>query len=278
MGRAIDGRSMAERLKRVLGERISAMETSPLLAGLVVGGGSADEVYIRMRENTARDIGASVQTVRMDAGSSTEDVLEALAALARDPEVHGIIVHQPLPGNVDGDRVNRAIPVVKDVEGMHPGNLGALLLGNEDMPPATPAAVVYMLEEERVPFRGAEAVIVSHSNVVGKPLALMFLNRDATVHVSHVHTRDLGAITSGADILVTAAGVPGLVRADMVKSGAAVIDVSMNRVDGTLCGDVVFDEVLEKASLVSPVPGGVGPVTNALLFRNLMTAYGSSRH
>ena len=273
VGRYVDGRRIAEHIKEGLRKRIDDLDTPPVLVGVCVGARDADRVYARMREKTAGDIGALTRLVELEKDAVTEEVLEAINSLSSDPGVNGLIVHRPLPGHVDSEAVSRAIPPEKDVEGMHPYNLGLMLMGKEIMVPATPWAVVEILEAEEVDVKGKEVVVVSHSNIVGKPLSLMFLNRNATVHVCHVHTKDLGRWTRAADVLVTAAGVPDLVNVDMVAEEAVVVDVSMNRTSRGLCGDV-SQGVVERARLVTPVPGGVGPVTNALLFKNLVNSLG----
>ncbi|MCK4717833.1 MAG: bifunctional 5,10-methylenetetrahydrofolate dehydrogenase/5,10-methenyltetrahydrofolate cyclohydrolase, partial [Thermoplasmata archaeon] len=160
----------------------------------------------------------------------------------------------------------------KDIDGLHPENMGRLFSGDEKMPPATPAAAIYILKAMGMELKGKEVCVVNHSPVVGKPLSIMLLNRNATVHVCHVFSEDTARWAREADVLITAAGVPGLITTDMVKEGAVVIDVAMNRKDGKLCGDVAYEEVLEKAGAVTPVPGGVGPVTNAMLLRNVVRA------
>lgn len=288
MGRIFDGREIARDIRNDVRRRIGELgegdegggmgrsRESPVLAVISVGEDHASEVYIGQKRKAAREVGIGFREIQCGS-ASTSDLIETIHGLNRDPEVHGILVQLPLPATIRAGKVMGAISPEKDVDGFHPLNYGRLLLGEEGLAPCTPRAVMRMLDHERVHLRGKDVVIVNHSAVVGKPLALMMLARDATVTVCHVHTGDLARHTREADVLVTAAGVPGLVGPDGVKEGAVVVDVSMNRRDHGLCGDVRFGEVLEKASLVTPVPGGVGPVTVAVLMENTLSAFLSIR-
>lgn len=278
MGSIIDGRSIAKGIREDVRRRIQELGISPVLAVISVGRHDASEVYIRQKRKAAEQVGIPFQRLHYDS-ASTEALLEKISELNADSAIHGILVQLPLPDTIVEQRVMDAIDPDKDVDGFHPVNYGKLLIGEKGpegqvrgLTPCTPKGIMRMLDHEGVEVRGKDVVIVNHSNIVGKPLALMFLNRDATVTVCHVFTKDLRSYARRADILVTAAGVPGLIGPDMVREGAVVIDVSMNRKDGKLCGDVLFPEVKDKASLITPVPGGVGPMTVAMLMENTLEA------
>jgi len=271
VGRVIDGRKIAAGLKDRLRAFVEENGLDLTVVGVVAGGRDADRVYVRMRERAAAEVGASSRNVFLPPDVSQGELLDVIKGLNEDDGVDGIIVHFPLPPPIDRAAVAHALSPVKDVDGITPFNRGRLFSGDEVLPPATPAAVVYMLNAVGAVFEGREVVVVNHSEVVGKPLAVMLLNRNATVHVCHVYTRDLARWTKEAEVLVTGAGVPDLIKPGMIREGAVVVDVAMNRLaDGSLRGDVEFDGVLARASYVTPVPGGVGPVTNAMLLRNLV--------
>ncbi len=271
MGRIINGRQIAKEIRAEVKERIQDLGISPGLAVLSVGANDASDVYIRQKKKAAEKVGIQFTRLHYDS-SSTELLLKKIQALNDHPGTHGILVQLPLPGNIDAKRVMEAITPQKDVDGFHPVNYGKLLLGEEGLAPCTPKGIMRILDHEGVNLRGKEAVIINRSNIVGKPLALMLINRHATVSVCNSLTKDLYQYTRTADILITGTGVPGFIKPDMVREGVVVIDVSMNRVDGKLCGDVLFDEVKEKASLITPVPGGVGPMTVAMLMENTLEA------
>ena len=274
----IDGRKIAKKIKHELKTVIEQEHLSPGLVVISVGHNDASEVYIRQKGKAARAIGIDFRRLQFE-HIGTDELLNHIDKLNNDPLVHGILVQLPLPDGIDEERIMMSIAPEKDVDGFHPINYGRLLIGEggeggrvSGLAPCTPKGIMTMLDHEGVEMQGKEVVIVNHSNIVGKPLALMFLNRNATVTVCHVFTKDLGAHTRKADILVTGAGVPNLITSDMVKEGVVIVDVSMNRVDGSLCGDVAFDEVKEKSALITPVPGGVGPMTVAILMKNTVDA------
>jgi len=271
MGEIIDGRRIASEVKAELTKRIKVLGIEPGLAVISVGENDASEVYIRQKEKTAKKVGIRTNRYHFNT-ATTEQLIEKISRLNTDSEVNGILVQLPLHEGIEVQTVMEAIRPKKDVDGFHPVNFGRLLVGKEGLAPCTPLGIMRMLDYHNIELEGAEAVIVNHSNIVGKPLALMLLNRNATVSVCHVFTRNLKVHTEKADILITAAGVAGLIKPEMVKEGAVVIDVSMNRVEGRLCGDVEFETVREKASLITPVPGGVGPMTVAMLMFNTLKA------
>ncbi len=245
----------------------------PGLAVVLVGDDAASQIYVRNKAKACEDIGMHSEVFRYPAETSEADVLQKIDELNEDRHIHGILVQLPLPGHVDNKKVLEAISPHKDVDGFHKQNVGALVTGESDFPPCTPNGVMALLDHYQVPIEGSNAVVIGRSNIVGKPMALMLLARSATVTICTSKTRDLSQFTQIADIVVAAVGKAGLVTADMIKDGAAVIDVGMNRLpSGKLAGDVAFDEVKEKAGYLTPVPGGVGPMTITMLLANTLTA------
>lgn len=286
-GNIIDGAAIAERVQRevrVEVERLAALGITPGLSVVLVGEDPASAVYVRSKEATSRELGMAGETIRLPATTSHTDLIQTIDRLNKADSVHAILVQMPLPRQIDADAVIRRIRPEKDVDGFHPVNVGKLLIGETDgFVPCTPAGIQYMLEACEVATRGAECVVVGRSNIVGKPMAALMIQQgpfaDATVTVCHSRTRDLAMHTRRADILIVAAGRPHMITADMVKRGAVVIDVGMNRIpdptkkSGTrLVGDVDFEHVQELASLITPVPGGVGKMTIAMLMRNTLRA------
>jgi methylenetetrahydrofolate dehydrogenase (NADP+) / methenyltetrahydrofolate cyclohydrolase len=285
--RVIDGAAIAERVYtevRSEVERLGARGITPGLSVVLVGDDPASAVYVRSKEATSRELGMAGETIRLPVSTSETELLATVDRLNESGAVHGILVQMPLPRHIDADRVIRRIAPEKDVDGFHPVNVGKMLIGALDgFVPCTPAGIQFMLESCEVDTRGAECVIVGRSNIVGKPMAALMVQpgpfADSTVTLCHSRTRDLAAHTSRADILIVAAGRPRMITADMVKRGAVVIDVGMNRIpDATrksgsrLVGDVDFDGVREVASMITPVPGGVGKMTIAMLMRNTVRA------
>ncbi len=269
----IDGKHIAQQMREALRRKVQDFSTPPGLAVIIVGENPASKVYVRNKEKASIDAGIRSEVIALPDRVSQEEVLERIHALNRDPAIHGILVQLPLPAHFDARRVLDSISPEKDVDGFHPCNVGALFLGNPGLQPCTPHGVMKMLEYENVPIRGKHAVIVGASNIVGKPMAVMLLSSGATVTICNSKTPDLGHHTRDADILVVAVGRPNLVTGDMVKEGAVVIDVGMNRLeDGKLAGDVDFESAKLKASLITPVPGGVGPMTIAMLLENTVEA------
>jgi methylenetetrahydrofolate dehydrogenase (NADP+)/methenyltetrahydrofolate cyclohydrolase len=272
----IDGKSLATQVRASLKERIAALAARgirPGLAAVLVGDDPASHVYVRNKTRACEETGIRSERHHLPAEVPEKTLLERIAALNADRAVHGILVQLPLPGRIDADRVLAAVSPAKDVDGFHAASLGALLQGRPGFVPGTPAGVMRLLEHARVPLAGRRAVIVGRSTIVGKPLALLLLQKDATVTICHSKTADLAGMTRQADILVAAAGRAKLVTADMVKPGACVIDVGINRLpDGKLAGDVDFASVKEVAGWITPVPGGVGPMTVAMMMVNAVRA------
>ena len=240
---------------------------------MLVGDDPASAVYVRSKERACREAGVQTFDTRLPADTSEADLLKHVDALNNDPKVHGILVQLPLPRHINAVKILQRIAVEKDVDGFNWRNLGALLDGHPALAPCTPSGSMILLERAGVPLAGKHAVVLGRSSIVGKPAALMLLERNATVTVCHSRTADLAALTRQADVLVCAIGRPRMIGADMIKPGAAIIDIGINRLpDGKLCGDVDFDAVKEKAGWITPVPGGVGPMTIAMLMKNTLQA------
>lgn len=268
----IDGKALASEIESDVRGRVERLGLNPGLATILVGENPASQMYLRIKHAACGRVGIRSENVVLPGDTDESTLIKTIRELNRREDVHAILLQLPLPGHLDPRKAMMAIAPEKDADGFHPENMGALLLGAERLVPCTPKGIVYALERLGVRIEGAEAVIVGHSNVVGKPLAAMLLNRNATVQVCHVYTKDLKEHTRDAEILVVAAGVPRLIKADMVRDGAYVFDVGINKVDGKTVGDVDFDAVKEKAAGITPVPGGVGPLTVAMLMSQTVMA------
>jgi methylenetetrahydrofolate dehydrogenase (NADP+)/methenyltetrahydrofolate cyclohydrolase len=268
----IDGKDIARRVRtdwKIRADRLKAAGITPGLAVIMLGDNAASQVYVRNKIKACQDIGIFSDAHLLPATTPQVDVLQLIDRLNADPRIHGLLVQLPLPPQLDVHTVIERISLEKDVDGFSLYNVGGLVTGGTVFPPCTPYGVVCMLEYSNIPITGQNVVVVGASNIVGKPMALMLMQKEATVAICHVKTRDLAQFTILADILVVAAGKPGLITAPMVKTGAVVIDVGINRLpDGTLVGDVDFNAVKEKASYITPVPGGVGPMTVTMLLCN----------
>ena len=274
----IDGKALAKEVRAQIKQRVAELaETTgkkPGLAVVLVGENPASQIYVRNKERAATNIGFTSKVIRLPKETSQEALLDLVDRLNRDDTVHGILVQMPLPRHIDDDAVIRAIDPDKDVDGFHVVNAGRLMVGQDGFQSCTPKGVMRMLKHLGVEIAGRHAVVVGRSNIVGKPMAMMLLRENATVTVCHSRTADLGAITRQADILVVAVGRSELIRGDMIKPGAVVIDVGMNRDEaGKLHGDVAFDEAVEVAGAITPVPGGVGPMTIAMLMENTLESF-----
>lgn len=272
----LDGKALAAEIRSEVKTQVAALAekgVSTALAVILVGDDSASQVYVRNKIKACADTGIRSLEFRMPAETTQQQLLAKIAELNADESVDGILVQLPLPKQINADAVISAIDPAKDVDGFHVANAGALVTGKQGFVPCTPFGVMRLVEKSGVNPRGKSAVIVGRSNIVGKPMALLLLAADATVTVAHSCTPDLSAVTRNADILVAAVGRAKLIKADMVKPGAVVIDVGMNRDEnGKLCGDVDFAEVKEVAGSITPVPGGVGPMTIAMLMQNTVLA------
>ena len=273
--RIIDGKAMSEEILRSIAERVAALQqkgVTPGLAVVLVGEDPASQIYVRNKQNACKQTGVYSKTIVLPADTTQEALESTIRALNDDPAIHGVLVQLPLPKGLDESAALAAIAPEKDVDGFHIYNAGRLLTGQRGVTACTPKGVMTMIRSTGVPLEGLEAVIVGRSNIVGKPLAMLLLQANCTVTICHSRTRDLAAHTRRADILVAAVGQPEMIKADMVKEGAIVIDVGINRLDGRIVGDVDFASVSEKAAYITPVPGGVGKMTIAMLLDNTVAA------
>jgi methylenetetrahydrofolate dehydrogenase (NADP+)/methenyltetrahydrofolate cyclohydrolase len=277
-GTIIDGREVAAALRAELKGEVAALRSrtgsAPGLAVVLAGDNPASKVYVRNKTRACEEVGIRSFQHTLPEGTATAEIARLIGDLNSSPDVHGILVQLPLPAHVDASAVIEAISPAKDVDGFHPCNLGRLLIGSPAFQPCTPAGVMRLLDHYGVEVSGAHAVVVGRSNIVGKPMALMLLKRNATVTICHSRTPDLPARIKEADILVAAIGKDRFIKGGWVKEGAVVIDVGMNRsADGRLTGDVDYESASSRASLITPVPGGVGPMTVAMLLKNTVDAF-----
>jgi len=291
--RLIDGKAVAKTIEAEVADAISRLGFAPGLVAVRVGNDPASEVYVRSKARKARELGLNGDELILPESTSESELLAHIDRLNHDDAIDGILVQLPLPGQIDSKKVIDAIDPAKDVDGFHPINVGKLHLGRPTLAPCTPAGVIRLIESTGATIAGSNAVVIGRSDIVGKPMGALLLQRSATVTIAHSRTRDLAAVVKGADIVVAAVGKPLLVTADMIKPGAIVIDVGMNRLDASnsalvahddeksrllakngtvLVGDVDFSRVREVAGWITPVPGGVGPMTIAMLMRNTVTA------
>jgi methylenetetrahydrofolate dehydrogenase (NADP+) / methenyltetrahydrofolate cyclohydrolase len=267
----MDGKALAARIREEVAADVAAFPRSIGLATVLVGDDPASDVYIRSKHRATVEVGMEARDVRLPADTSEAELLELVAELNADDAVDGILVQLPLPEQIDEGRVIRAVDPLKDVDGFHPVNAGLLLAGAPAHVPGTPLGILALLDEYNVELKGANAVVIGRSDIVGKPVALLLLHRHATVTICHSRTRDLAAETARADVVVAAVGVPGIVTAAMVREGAAVVDVGITRTEAGIVGDV-DPAAAERAGLLTPVPGGVGPMTIAMLLRSTVRA------
>lgn len=274
----INGKEISTKTKNMIKAEIEEIRKTgkrvPKLAVILVGDNQASQVYVRNKEKACTYVGMESLRINRDANFSEEDLLKLIDGLNHDESVDGILVQLPLPKTIDEEKVLKAIAPEKDVDGFHPANIAKLFLNEEGFIPCTPYGMMVMLEEIGYDLDGKEVVVVGRSNIVGKPVALLALHHNATVTIAHSHTKNLQEVTSRADVLIAAIGKAKFFTADYVKEGAVVLDVGMNRDEnGKLCGDVDFDDVKEKVSAITPVPGGVGPMTIAMLMKNTLLSY-----
>ncbi len=276
----IDGRAMAADVKRQMAERVAALQgrgRGVRLDAVLVGQDSGAALYARNQDKMCREVGIEHALHKLPEGSTEDDIADSISRLNDDPQVSAIMVHLPLPPEVDTERIQSLIAVDKDVEGVNPANIGNIVYGRRSLVPCTALAVMEMIESTSVQLKGTRCVCVGASNIVGKPIVVLLMRCQATVISVNKYTLDLGKITRSADVLISATGVAGLIGSDMVKPGAVVIDVGISRVttpegQSRTVGDVMFDEVAQTAGHLSPVPGGVGPMTVAMLLRNTVDA------
>ena len=276
MAQLIDGKAIAALIRAEQATRAAQLKEKgiePALAVILVGEDPASKVYVRNKARACKECGIRSEVIRMSAETTQEELMAEIERVNNDPALHGLLIQLPLPAHLDEAAALAAVDWRKDVDGFHKMNAGALLEGEEGVRPCTPAGCMELLRRSHVPLAGANAVVVGRSNIVGKPMALMLLEANCTVTICHSRTKNLAEIVRNADIVAAAVGRAGFITGDMIKPGAAVIDVGINRrEDGTLCGDVDFDAAQEKAGWITPVPGGVGPMTIAMLMKNTLDA------
>ena len=274
----IDGKAVAARVRDEAAREARALieaGVTPSLTVILVGDDPASQVYVRNKARACKACGIRSEVVRLPADISQRDLMAEIARVNADKAIHGLLIQLPLPAHLDAAAATQAVDPRKDVDGFTYQNAGALLCGGEGFVPCTPAGCLELLKAYDVPLKGREAVVIGRSDIVGKPMALLLLREHCTVTVCHSRTRDLGDVVRRADIVIAAVGRPRLIGADMIREGAAVIDVGINRLDdGSLCGDVDFDPVSRRAGFITPVPGGVGPMTIAMLMKNTVKAAG----
>lgn len=272
----IDGKAVSKAVKdsvKAECDELKAKGITPGLAVIIVGEDPASQVYVRNKERACEECGFYSVKYALPADTTQEELNDLVLSLNKDPKINGILCQLPLPSHLDDKAVIDLIDPIKDVDAFHPVNVGAIMIGDYNFLPCTPAGVMELIHSTGVDITGKKAVVIGRSNIVGKPMAMLLLHENATVEITHSKTQSLSEITSGADILVAAIGRAKFVKADMVKDGAVVIDVGMNRDEnGKLCGDVDFEDVKDKCSFITPVPGGVGPMTISMLMRNTLTA------
>lgn len=273
----IDGKALAKKVQDSVSIGVEQLKQEknivPGLAVLLIGDDPASHAYVKMKAKACEKVGFYSITHNMPDSISQDEIIATIEMMNDNPRIDGILVQLPLPKHIDTDKILEVIDPKKDVDGFHPYNVGRLVTGLDGFVACTPLGVMKMFEEYDIDLKGKDVCVVGASNIVGKPMASLLLNADATVTVTHIHTKDLKAHTSRADIIVVGVGVPGLIKEDMVKDGAVVIDIGINRIeDGSLVGDVDFENVSPKCSYITPVPGGVGPMTIAMLLSNTLTS------
>jgi len=272
----LDGKKVASEIKAAVAKKaaeLKARGVTPGLTVILVGENPASKVYVGQKEKACIEAGFNSVLLEMPGTATQEELVETIAGLNADPSVHGILVQLPLPRQIDPDAVIAAIDPAKDVDGFHPVNMGHLVTGLPCTEPCTPKGIMYLLESHGIELEGKKAVVLGRSNIVGKPIAHMLLAKNATVTICHSRTPDIGSYTREADIVIAAVGKPRFLTSEMVKEGCVIVDVGINRLEEGLVGDVDFEAVKEKAAWITPVPGGVGPMTIAMLLLNTMEAF-----
>ena len=280
MARLLEGRPIAEKIKEEIKNTIASLGIKPVLASIQVGENAGAESYAKSQKKTAESLGIEYQFHKLGQDTTEEALIEFVKKINADKGINGIIIQMPFPAHIDYKKISQHILPEKDVEGMHPANIGKILFGKAQILPCTAAAVMELLKETGVDLYGKEVVVVGHSEIVGKPLALLLLDKFATVTVCHIGTSKAGKLEEhvrAAEVLVVAVGKAGLIKGEWVKEGAIVIDVGINRVGDKIVGDIEFEGALNRASWITPVPGGVGPLTVTMLMRNLVEAAKSQK-
>ena len=277
MNNIIDGSAAAKEIREQIKKEVSVLKQKynkvPGLATILAGENPGSKIYVKLKHKACEEAGIYSVVEKFPGDVSEEEIINKIVELNNNSQIHGILVQLPLPEHINEQKVMNTISPGKDADGFHPENMGNLLIGNEGLVPCTPKGIIYLLEKNNVKIKGAEVVVVNHSNVIGKPITALLLNRNATVTVCHVFTKDLAEHTRKAEILITGTGVPNLIKEDMVKEGVVVIDAGIARVEGKTVGDADFENVKKKVSLITPVPGGVGPMTIAMLLSNTIDAF-----
>ncbi|WP_445474388.1 bifunctional methylenetetrahydrofolate dehydrogenase/methenyltetrahydrofolate cyclohydrolase [Methanococcoides methylutens] len=272
----IDGRAVAKKVEEEVKAGVEKLKSekgiTPGLATILVGDDPASKMYVRLKHKACDRVGVYAEDHPLPESTTQEELLDLISTLNARDDIHGILLQLPLPKHLNEQEAMNAIDPAKDADGFHPFNMGQLLIGIEELVPCTPKGIIRALEEYSIDIQGKYAVIVGHSNVVGKPMAAMLVNRNATVSICHVFTRDTSKFTKEADILVVATGVKHLIKEGMVKEGAVIFDVGITEENGKVYGDVDFENVIKKAALVTPVPGGVGPMTISILMEHVLMA------
>lgn len=275
MANILDGKLVASKVKERVANEVAKLKEkniSVCLAVIMVGDNAASQVYVKNKKKACEDVGILSKQFILAEDFGQEKLLELIDSLNSDPSVNGILCQLPLPAGYDEKKVINAISPEKDVDAFHPSNVGKIMLGEEGFLPCTPAGIMEILKFYNIDITGKECVVVGRSNIVGKPMGMLLLHKNGTVTIAHSKTDHLSEVCRRADVLIAAVGKPKFITEDMVSYGAVVIDVGINRIDGKLCGDVDFDNVSKKASYITPVPGGVGPMTIAMLMQNTVTA------
>lgn len=275
MAKLLEGKPIAEKIKEEIKQKIGQLKNNPVLASIIVGENAGAAAYVRSQEKIAQGLGIEYRLHKLAQETSEQVLLEFVQKLNSDPSINGVIIQMPLPAQVDYKKISQFISPGKDVEGMHPLNIGKILSGQAKILPCTPAAVMELLKATGIDLYGKEVVVVGHSEIVGKPLSLLLLDKFATVTVCHIGTSQAGKLeehVKKAEVLVVAVGKAGLIKGDWIKDDAVVIDVGINRVGDKIVGDVEFIEAEKRAAWITPVPGGVGPLTVIILMRNLLEA------
>jgi len=275
VAKLLEGKPLAQRLKEEIKQQINSLEKKPVLVSIQVGDNAGAEAYVKSQKKTAEDLGIEYRFHKLSQDTAEVSLIEFIQKLNVDKSVNGIIIQMPLPAQIDYKKISQFIIPDKDVEGMHPTNIGKVLFGKAKILPCTPAAVMELLKETGIDLYGKEVVVVGHSEIVGKPLALLLLDKFATVTVCHIGTSKAGKLEEHvrkAEVLIVAVGKAGLIKGEWIKEGAVVIDVGINRVADKIVGDVEFEAAEKRAAYITPVPGGVGPLTVTMLMRNVVEA------
>ena len=272
----IDGKSLSKKIEKQIANEVQELKTKGVIPGLaviLVGDDPASHTYVNMKEKSCKNVGFYSIVHKMPETISQDEIIATIEMMNKNPRIDGILVQLPLPSHIDTTKILEVIDPAKDVDGFHPYNMGRVVEGLDAFAPCTPVGVMEMFKEYNIDLEGKDVCVVGASNIVGKPMAALLLNANATVTVTHIYTKDLSSHTKKADIVIVGVGVPHLIKEDMVKEGAVVIDIGINRLEnGKLVGDVDFENVSKKCSYITPVPGGVGPMTIAMLLKNTLKA------